>query len=287
MTDRIVRKRIVRLLIWICLLFSFASAQAEDLAVIDIDQVPELSEGLKEKVEVMLDTEGEQSMKISYEGSQAISIPLYTIALPEIEDCVLMYHADIRSENVKEKAYLEMLCVFGKNQEYFSRALDDALIGTTDWRRSQTPFYLRKGEKPEKARLGIRMEGPGTVWVRSMKLTKQESGLFTVPGSWEWIPGTLLGIFGGIYGGLAGSLASRGKGKAIVQAMSMFLIIVSIIMLIASFILLAIGASWGAWYALMLPGILGIIVITPVYRNILNQYQQVELQKMKAMDVME
>ncbi|RJP34189.1 MAG: hypothetical protein C4527_02775 [Candidatus Omnitrophota bacterium] len=260
---------------------------AAELANITIDQVPQLNEQLMSLISVEVAADDPNSLKISYNGNQALSIPLYTIPLKDIDNCTLLYNAEIRAESVSSKAYIEMLCLFEGGKEYFSRALDNALTGTGDWRSVKTPFFLKEGEQPSAARLGIRMEGPGTVWIRNLQLLQMETGLFTVSGNWQWLPGTLLGVFGGLFGGLAGSLASRGRGKGFIQAMGLFMIACSIILLATGFILLMVGALWSSWYAFLLPGVIGTMVMIPIYRNLLCQLQQAELRRMKAMDVMD
>jgi hypothetical protein len=82
----------------------------------------------------------------------------------------LFYQADLKSENLNGRAYLEMWCRIPGRGEFFSRGLNDALSGTTDWISSQTPFLLPPDETVELVRLNLVVEGTGRVWIRNVKL---------------------------------------------------------------------------------------------------------------------
>jgi hypothetical protein len=44
--------------------------------------------------------------------------------------------------------------------------------GTVDWARYETPFYLKRDQKPDLIKLNVVVEGPGTVWLRNVELLK-------------------------------------------------------------------------------------------------------------------
>ena len=118
-------------------------------------------------------SDGKGSLKIT--ASEPASIRLYEVRDVNIENARLTYRARVKTENVAGEAYLEMWCVFPGMGEYFSRSLQSPLMGTSDWSTIETPFFLRKGQRPELIKLNIVLSGPGTLWVDDISLIKGPS----------------------------------------------------------------------------------------------------------------
>lgn len=100
-----------------------------------------------------------------------------TIALAEFrpeaaEHASLFYRAKLRSRNLDGQAFLEMWCVVAGMGEFFSRALDRPLTGTSDWVSQQTPFFLDSGQRAELVKLNLVVTGPGTVWIDDLSLAQ-------------------------------------------------------------------------------------------------------------------
>jgi hypothetical protein len=68
----------------------------------------------------------------------------------------------------------EMWCRFPGGGQYFSRGLSDTLTGSSEWGWHQTPFLLRKGQRPDLVRLNLVVEGAGKVWIRDVELRAAE-----------------------------------------------------------------------------------------------------------------
>jgi hypothetical protein len=73
---------------------------------------------------------------------------------------------------VKEGAYLEMWCRLPGRGEFFSKGLQDKVVGTVDWSSYEVPFRLEAGQRPDLIRLNVAFDGPGTVWLRSVQLLR-------------------------------------------------------------------------------------------------------------------
>ena len=56
--------------------------------------------------------------------------------------------------------------------EFFSRGLQSPLTGTTNWTTEETPFLLKKGEKPDLVKLNLVINGKGTAWIDDVLLLK-------------------------------------------------------------------------------------------------------------------
>jgi hypothetical protein len=100
------------------------------------------------------------------------TIRLFEIADPQTEDCMVVYRAQLKSEGLKESAYLEMWCRVAGRGEFFSRGLENPLTGSNDWASYEIPFFLKKGEKPDLIKLNIVLKGSGKVWIKDVKLLK-------------------------------------------------------------------------------------------------------------------
>ena len=70
------------------------------------------------------------------------------------------------------QVYLEMLCHFPDRGEIFSRGIQSPLASTTDWTTVETPFFLKRGERPDFVKLNLVINGKGTVWIDDVRLFK-------------------------------------------------------------------------------------------------------------------
>jgi len=98
------------------------------------------------------------------------SVPLFEVPDPGIEQCMLTYRAQIKTENLQERAYLEMWCRLPGRGEFFSKGFHQAVKGTTDWASYEVPFYLKKGQSPDLIKLNVAAEGQGTLWIKNIEL---------------------------------------------------------------------------------------------------------------------
>jgi hypothetical protein len=97
---------------------------------------------------------------------------LFEVENPGIEQCVVTYRAKLKTENLTDQAYLEMWCRFPGKGEFFSRGLAHAVTGSNNWASYETPFFLKKGEKPDLIKLNLVVKGAGKVWVKDVELLK-------------------------------------------------------------------------------------------------------------------
>ena len=99
-------------------------------------------------------------------------IRLFEVPEPGVENCMVIYRAKIKSEDLSEPAYLEMWCRFSGKGEFFSRGLESPVTGSNDWATYETPFFLKKGEKPDLIKLNLVVKGSGRIWVKDVELLK-------------------------------------------------------------------------------------------------------------------
>ena len=99
-------------------------------------------------------------------------IRLFEVPEPSADDCTLIYRAKLKSEGFRGRAYLEMWCRFPGQGDFFSRDLNHVLSGSSDWSSYETPFFLKKGEKPDLIKLNLAVEGSGKIAIKDVELIK-------------------------------------------------------------------------------------------------------------------
>lgn len=100
------------------------------------------------------------------------TIRLFEIHEPQAEQCLVTYRAKLKTDGLTGRAFLEMWCRLPGHGEFFSKGLDQAVKGTTDWASYEIPFYLKKGQRPDLIKLNLVVEGRGKVWLRDIQLLK-------------------------------------------------------------------------------------------------------------------
>ena len=113
-------------------------------------------------------TDGRGSLRISVDEPAVIR--LFEVDDLDVDDVMLIYQAHLRTRDVEGQVYLEMWCQFADQGEYFSRGLQSPLTGSVDWTTASTPFLLKKGQRPERVKLNLVIDGSGTVWIDDIRL---------------------------------------------------------------------------------------------------------------------
>jgi len=108
--------------------------------------------------------------------SKPTVVRLFEVEDLDLDNARLVSRARLRTDKVEGQVYLEMWCHFAGKGEFFSRGLQNPLTGTTDWVTEETPFFLRKGERPDRVRLNLVANGKGTAWIDEVRLLKGSLG---------------------------------------------------------------------------------------------------------------
>ena len=106
------------------------------------------------------------------DSKEAQTVRLFEVQDPHVEQCLISYKAMLKTEGLAGRAFLEMWCRLPERGEFFSKGLDQAVHGTTDWASYQIPFYLKKGQRPDLIKLNLVIEGTGRVWIKDVQLLK-------------------------------------------------------------------------------------------------------------------
>lgn len=114
--------------------------------------------------------DGAGSLKL--EASKPTTFKLLEVDIANIDKARLVYRGKLRTKDVDGKVYLEMWCHVPSKGEFFSRGLDQALSGSNEWSSSEIPFFLQSGQKCDKVKLNLVIDGSGTAWIDQIELVK-------------------------------------------------------------------------------------------------------------------
>ena len=106
------------------------------------------------------------------DAKEGQTIRLFEIQNPDAEQCLLTYRATMKTEGLAGRAFLELWCRLPGRGEFFSKGLNQAVTGTTDWASYEIPFYLKKGQRPDLIKLNLVIEGRGEVSMKEVQLLK-------------------------------------------------------------------------------------------------------------------
>ena len=157
------------------LIFVLAGCSKPSKEVVELKRFPiESLEGIITQSGLQFDKEvssdGNGSLKII--ATEPTVVRLFELGNIDVENTRLIYQAKVRSEGIEGQVYLEMWCHFPGKGEYFSRGLQTPLTGTTNWMTEETPFFLKKGEKPDNVKLNLVINGRGTAWIDDIRVLK-------------------------------------------------------------------------------------------------------------------
>jgi len=149
--------------------------QKQSTSVVELNKFPlDTMEGVITQTGVAVDSkitsDGKGALRITTDGPATVR--LFEVHDIDVENARLTYQAKVRTEGVEGQVYLEMWCHFPGKGEFFSRALQTPLSGTTGWTTEETPFFLQKGEKPDYVKLNLVINGKGTAWIDDIRLLK-------------------------------------------------------------------------------------------------------------------
>ncbi len=103
---------------------------------------------------------------------------------------------------------------------------------------------------------------------------------------YAWIPGTIVGFCGALVGTLAGVLTDRGKARGLVIGLCAASLIVCAGMLATAIAALVSGQPYPIWYALLLPGAIGVSLFGSSLIIIRRGYRIAEERRFSAKDLL-
>jgi hypothetical protein len=165
--------KVTALVLLSLLLATIIGCSSQSGSVAELRRFPMDSlEGLISRSNIELDTQnstdGNGSVRIAADEPSVIR--LFEVEGLDIDETMLIYQAHLRTEDVDGQVYLEMWCDFPGMGEFFSRGLRSPLSGSNNWTTAATPFLLKKGQRPQRVRLNLVIDGTGTAWIDDVRL---------------------------------------------------------------------------------------------------------------------
>ena len=270
-----------------------ADAPSGPVATVNWGQLK--NEGRIKSGEVVPGRDGEPDrLKLVHEKSGNNSLLLWELDAPPITTPSYAVRGTIRYDNVVGVGFLELLNHFPEGA-YFSRTMDttgpmQSVTGTSAEREFILPFHtLGQAPSPKKLTLNLVLKGPGTVEIGPLELVPigTPAGMSGL-GWWNDSTGGLIGGIGGtvlgLLGGLIGTLAGVGKGKKLVQVLSVTMAGLGTVILIAGVYGVATGQPFAVFYPLLLVG--GLMTLAGIITLVVipARFRDMELRRMRALD---
>ncbi|GAB4272993.1 MAG: hypothetical protein Kow0029_12180 [Candidatus Rifleibacteriota bacterium] len=145
---------------------SFLSAQ--EILAIPLDSLNEVSPKIELDSECKV--EGNNSIKIT--AVTPCRVTIHKIDGMGRDNFNLKTYLMIKTELEEGTVILETL-VKVKGGIYFSRALDQKVCGSSDWKQIYTNFRFKKDESPDEVLVNLIIEGRGIVWADELKFVSE------------------------------------------------------------------------------------------------------------------
>ncbi len=100
------------------------------------------------------------------------TVRLFEVPDPGVKDCMVIYRAKMKTEDLEGQAYFEMWCRMPGGGEFFSKGLQNPVSGTTGWATYEIPYFLKEEERLDLIKLNVVIEGKGTLWIKDVELLR-------------------------------------------------------------------------------------------------------------------
>ena len=232
------------------------------------------------------------SLKI--DGGAGAPVTVAIIERPAINGQRYAVTGQVRYEEVDGTGYLEMWSHFPDGAQYFSRTLGDVgpmmkLQGTSGWRRFTLPFDATGAPLPTRLVVNVVLPGRGVVYLGPLRLVDDIPDAGGASGSLDRAAGLIGGVAGslvGCLGALIGVLASRGRAKRFVATAIVSLAIGGALAFAAGVVALSRSQPYAVYYPLLLIGFLAVVIPLGLRPSIRRRYEEIELRRMRARDLL-
>ncbi len=146
-------------------------AQVIELKSYSLDDTQGLLSQTGVEIDKDISSDGNGSLKVT--APESTVVRLFETGDIDVENARLAYKANIKTQDVEGKVYLEMWCHFAGKGEFFSRGLQSPLTGSVEWTTEEIPFFLKKEQNPDNVKLNLVITGKGTVWIDDIHLIKR------------------------------------------------------------------------------------------------------------------
>jgi hypothetical protein len=239
-----------------------------------------------------------EHLKMENCSAQGATFTVCVLEAPGVTQSRYAVRGTVSYRGVEGEGYLEMWSVFPDGGEYFSRTTAPSgplksLTGDSDWRPFVLPFFITEGEqRPERLVVNVVLPGDGVVVLSPLRLIQYAPHEDPLAQEGQWwgestggLVGGVLGSALGCLGGLIGWLGSKGRARRFVLGALTVLMILGIVSLVLGGVALFRSQPYAVYYPLVLLGIIATLAPSITLPLARKRYLELELRKMKAMDV--
>lgn len=219
-------------------------------------------------------------------------VPAMVLRGPGIETSWFALRGELWREIGQPADQLEMWVVMPDGSRYFSR-IQVGGMREQQWHDFVVPFQLEGSEeKPAALALNAVMVGAGSWKLRDLDVVSfssrealmdampsaQTLGMRMGMGMWGGIMGALLGVLGAI----VGVFTSRGRGKALVLALLMLMMVVGLCSLVMGVVFLMGGKGYAVYYPLLILGVIALLLPLSLFRTVRLRFRELEMRRMRS-----
>jgi hypothetical protein len=100
-------------------------------------------------------------------------VRLFEVEGVTCEACRLVYRAKVKTRDLAAPSFLEMWVRVPDRGQFFSRGLDQTVVGSVDWTSVEIPFFFQKGQRADLVRLNVSFQGTGgSLWIKDVELLR-------------------------------------------------------------------------------------------------------------------
>jgi len=239
----------------------------------------------------------DEALRVENTESAPKTVQVLVLDNPGVSSIRYAITGRVRYEGMEGISYLETWNHFSDGGAYFTRTLADSgplgsLRGSSDWREFSLPFSSnRETGPPTKIVLNVTFAGRGTVDLGPVRIVQdvgehvaQHAGAW-----WGWPIGVAIGAGGGsllgLLGGLIGTLAGLGKARRLVLGATQTMFLLGLVGTVAGIVGVFLAQPFYVHLPLLVIGVICVAVAGPLVFVLRRRYEQLELRKMAAMDI--
>lgn len=158
----------MRFFIFLYLIFALVPAGAENLAAFNCEKLTGISPVFTLDKEVKF--QGENSICVKADSPCRVTVAEFDGI--QKQNFTLHSSAMVKTDLAPGAFIFEIVVKFNGGF-YYSRALDQRIVGKKDWQKVSTDFFFKEGQSPEKVYVNLIIEGSGKVWIDDISLSSK------------------------------------------------------------------------------------------------------------------
>jgi hypothetical protein len=152
------------------LIFALAPVGAAPFATFNCEDITNISPVIK--IDDQFKFEGKSSICVNAGSPCRVTVAEFDGI--EKKNFILHSAAMVKTDLAPGAFVFEIVVKFNGGY-YYSRAIDQRIVGKKDWQKVTTDFFFKQGQSPEKVYVNLIIEGSGKVWIDDIKLSSRKN----------------------------------------------------------------------------------------------------------------